>query len=274
MHSSSDRPPSALHSALVLWELTYHSIVRTLRKEHGNAVIGLALNVMQTVIFVGAFYFMFTVLGMKSSAIRGDFLLYIMSGIFLYMTHTKAMSAVASSEGPASPMMKHAPMNTVISISAAALTSLYIQVLSMAVVLGFYHIAMNPITIDDPIGAMAMVLLAWFSGVAVGMVLLAIRPWFPGFVKLMTTIYSRANMIASGKMFVANQLPGYMLAMFTWNPIFHIIDQSRGFVFINYNPHYSNTTYPLVVSLILIFIGLLGEFYTRRNASLSWQAKR
>jgi ABC-type polysaccharide/polyol phosphate export permease len=81
-------------------------------------------------------------------------------------------------------------------------------------------------------------------------------------------------MIASGKMFLANSLPGYMLAMFDWNPLFHSIDQARGFAFINYNPRYSSWEYPLWVGLVLLMIGLMGEFYTRRHASISWNARR
>lgn len=270
----ASKPRTNTASAIRLGELIYHATVRNLRKNHGNAVIGLLMNMMQTVVFVIAFYILFSVLGLRGSAIRGDFMLYIMSGIFLFMTHTKAMSAVVSSEGPASPMMKHAPMNTVIAIAAAALGSLYIQILSMVVVLGVYHLAFTPITIDRPVGAMGMVLLSWFSGVSVGMLFLSLKPWFPGFVQVISNVYSRANMIASGKMFVANQMPGYILAFFTWNPLFHTIDQCRGFVFLNYNPHHSSISYPFWLSVGLMFIGLLGEHYTRKNASLSWQAKR
>jgi len=53
-------------------------------------------------------------MGLRGAAIRGDFLVYIMSGIFLFMTHTKTMQGAFASEGPSSPMMQHAPMNTVI----------------------------------------------------------------------------------------------------------------------------------------------------------------
>jgi len=268
------RPKSRTRSALQLADLTYHATVRHVRRDHGNAVVGLLLNILQTVVFVLAFYFMFSVLGLRGSAIRGDFLLYIMSGIFLFMTHTKAMGAVVMSEGPASPMMKHAPMNTIVAIAAAALGSLYIQVLSMVVVLWVYHAAFEPITIHDPVGAMGMVLLSWFSGVAIGMVFLALKPWIPDVVKVTSAIYARANMIASGKMFVANAMPGYVLVFFTWNPLFHTIDQARGYVFINYNPHFSNVEYPLLLSVGLMFLGLMGEFYTRKTASISWEARR
>lgn len=260
--------------ALRLVTLIYHGSVRHVRKSHRNALVGLVMNILQTVIFVAAFYAMFAILGIRGAAIRGDFLLYLMTGIFLFLTFNKTMAAVFASEGPASPMMQHAPMNTIVSIGSAALGTLYIQVLSMLVVGFLYHAAITPITIDRPVGAMAMVLLSWFAGLSTGMVFLAMKPWAPGVVGLVSTIFQRMNMIASGKMFVANTLPGYMLAMFDWNPLFHCIDQARGFTFINYNPHFTSIGYPFHVSLALVMIGLMGEFYTRKFASRSWYARR
>ena len=269
----AERSTSTIGSAFTLIELIFHNTVRSVRKTHGNAVVGLLMNMMQTVILVVSFYVMFNVLGLRKSAVRGDFLLYLMSGIFLYMTHTKAMGAVFGAEGPTSAMMKHAPMNTSIAISSAALGALYIQVLSITTVLFIYHSAISPIYIYDPIGAAGMVLLAWFTGVALGMVFLAAKPWAPGFVGLVQTFYSRINMLASGKMFLANTLPKSMLVLFDWNPLFHVIDQARGYTFINYNPHFSSVSYPMYVALALLMIGLMGEFYTRQHASISWGAK-
>ena len=269
-----NRQNTHARSALFTFELIYHSVVRNIRRSHRNAVAGLLLNILQTVIFVAVFYLMFTILGMRQSALRGDFMLYLMSGIFLFLVHTKTVSAVASAEGPTSPMMQHAPLNTFITICAAALGSLYLQLLSLFVVLFGYHVLFAPIVIDHPVGAMGMLLLAWFTGIGVGLIIMAIKPWSPNFANIATTIYARANMIASGKMFVANTLPGYMLAMFDWNPLFHAIDQCRGFVFINYNPHFSSISYPVYVGIALIIIGLLGEYYTRGRASVSWSAAR
>jgi ABC-type polysaccharide/polyol phosphate export permease len=121
---------------------------------------------------------------------------------------------------------------------------------------------------------MAMILIAWFTGAAIGLVLLALKPWFPTFVQLFSTIYQRANMIASGKMFVANTLPTYMLVMFDWNPLFHAIDQSRGYAFVNYFPRNSSWEYPLYLGIVLTMIGLMGEYFTRKHASASWYARR
>ena len=265
---------SSLANALTTLELIFHASVRSVRSTHSNAFVALAKNILQTALFVIVFYFMFSVLGLRGSAVRGDFLLFVMSGIFLFMCHTKAVASIMGAEGPTSPMMKHAPMNTAITITASAIASLYIQVLTMLIILFFYHVAMKPITIEDPAGAMGMVLISWFTGCGVGLLFLGIRPWFPTVAGLGSTIYQRANMIASGKMFLANSLPTFMLPMFIWNPLFHTIDQARGFVFINYYPRVTSWEYALWIGVALFVIGLMGEFYTRKRISLSWSARR
>ena len=271
---SARKPTGGFSSAIAIAELVYHSIVRSVRKQHNNAFLALAVNMLQVAIFVGVFYIMFTILGLRGAAIRGDFLVYIMTGIFLFMTHTKTLTSVIASEGPASAMMQHAPMNTIISIMAAALGALYVQIFSLFIILYGYHVIVIPVEIDDPASAFAMLMIAWVSGVALGLALLALKPWFPTGVSVMSVLYMRANMIASGKMFVANSLPSFMLAMFDWNPLFHLIDQARGFAFINYFPRNSNWEYAIYVTIALLMLGLMGEFYTRRHASVSWDARR
>jgi ABC-type polysaccharide/polyol phosphate export permease len=265
---------SGLSAANAILRLVFHNTVRHVRKSHGNPLLGLVINMLQTLILVLVFVFMFSVLGLRGNAIRGDFILYIMTGIFLFLTHNKALGDVAGSESATSPMMQHAPMNTAIAITSAALSSLYIQVLSVVVILTAYSLGWGTVTFQYLPGAFLMMLIAWFSGVTIGMVLLALRPWFPQFTKIAQTIYSRANMITSGKMFVANQMPGYILAMFSWNPLFHCIDQARGFTFVNYSPHFSSVMYPVIFSIVFITVGLLAEFFTRSRASASWGAGR
>lgn len=257
-----------------LAELTYVSAVRKVRQSHGNAFMALAMSLLQAIMFVAAFYFMFTILGTRSIAIRGNFLVYLMSGIFLYLTHIKALGAVMGAEGPASPMMQHAPMNTLVAIMSSALQVLYLQTLALIIILFGVHTLLEPVEIYQWAPAFGMYLIGWFSGVAVGLVLLALKPWMPDLVSIIQLVWTRANMIASGKMFVANMMTAKMVAMFSWNPLFHAIDQARGFTFNNYFPHHSNWQYPLYVCTGLAMLGLIGEFYTRKHASASWNAKR
>lgn len=267
-----ERRKSLWGAAFTILDLIYHNTVRTVRKSHRDALFAILVNILQTLIMVAAFVLMFDLLGMRGTAIRGDFLIYIMSGIFVFMVHVKALGAVASAEGPTSAMMQHLPMSTTVSIWAAAFSALYIQIISLGTILFGYHLIWAPVEIHQPVGAAAMLGLSWFFGVAVGSVFLAVKPWLPGPVGIVQQVYSRINMFASGKMFVANTLPASMVVMFAWNPLFHIIDQGRGFIFVNYNPMKTFILYPIVISVILLVIGLIGESFTRKRVSLSWTA--
>ncbi len=270
-------PTNRASSAINILELIYHNTVRSVRKAHGNALMSIAVSVFQSLLFVLFFYIMFSIMGLKGLAIRGDFVIFLLTGIFMFMTHNKAVGAVLSSEGPSSAMMQHAPMNTFVSIVSSMLSVLYIQVLAIIIILFVYDVAMNPYVLTeivDPAPVMGMLLLSWFSGGAVGLVFLALKPWMPGVTTTLSNVYKRANMIASGKMFVANSLPSFMISIFDWNPLFHTIDQARGFAFVNYVPRNTNWEYVVYLSLTLLMIGLMGEFYTRKHASASWSARR
>ena len=265
---------SAFAKNLAILELIFHAAVRNVRKSHGNAVVGLLMNMVQSLMMVLFMVFMFTILGLKGNALRGDFVLYIMSGVFNFTTHAKTLQAVAKSDGSTSAMMKHAPMNTIVAIASSALSALYLQALSAFVILFFYHTFFTPITIYDPVGVFGMYLISWGSGIGVGMIFKAATPWQPELFGILTNIYARANMIFSGKMFLANATPTSILSMYMWNPLFHTIDQTRGYMFENYHPHYSSLAYPLIMTFVLITIGLMGENFTAKHASLSWGSKR
>lgn len=273
MKFSAPSRKTPARDAFVILELIFHATVHNVRKGQGNAIVGMLTTIAQSVGLVVIFYVVFEVMGMRGLKIRGDYIIYILSGIFVFMTHVKTVGAVAGAEGAVSPIMKHSPMNTTISICAAALSALYQQVLAVAVMLFVYHAVIHPLRIDQPVATFAMLLLAWFTGAAIGMVFMAFNPWAPALVGLVNKSYVRISMFASGKMFVANMMPGYLLAMFDWNPLFHTIDQARGFLFLNYNPHYSSVSYPVYVMLVLIVIGMMAEHFTRKYASVSWGAK-
>lgn len=272
MRLKADIPAGRAAPAATLFELIFHTAVHNVRKSHNSAIMGLLLALFQNVLMIVSFYLMFSMMGMRGVAIRGDYLLYLMSGIFMFMTHNKAMGAVMKAEGPTSPMMKHAPMNTIVAIVGSALSALYLQVFSAAIVLYFYHAIMHPLTIDQPVQTMGMLLLSWGTGVAIGMVFRAATPWQPRFFGIVSGIYMRMNMITSGKMFVANAMPTAIIALFDWNPLFHTIDQGRGYIFLNYDPRYSSLEYPIIAMIVCILIGLMGEFYTKTHASVSWGA--
>lgn len=261
-------------AALTTVALIYHMTVYKLRKGDRNAIVGLLMSIARAMLMIAFFFAFFYVLKVRNSPIKGNFIVYIMTGIFMFMTHNKGIQSVMNAEGAVSALMKHTPMNTAITISSSALAALYQQFLACVVLLIFTHTFIEPLGIERIYPCIGLFLLAWFSGCAIGLIFRAAAPWWPKGIGMISQIYMRMNMFTSGKMFVANTLPSAMLAMFSWNPLFHIIDQTRGYAFINYTPHNSSLMYPIYFSLVAALIGLMGEFVTRNQVSLSWTAGR
>ena len=73
MFQAVRRRPGRITSALTLLELIHHSIVRSVRKAHNNAFIAIVINLLQVPVFVEFFFAMFSLLGLRGGAIRGDF---------------------------------------------------------------------------------------------------------------------------------------------------------------------------------------------------------
>lgn len=267
------RPRSRWAATYKMAALTYHMTVRSAGGARANPLFTLAMNIAATLVFILALYLTMTLLGVRPSAFRGDFVVFLVSGVMAYMTYNKTMKAVYGAEGPLSPVMQHADMNTMVAIAAAAIGTLYQQVLTAAVILFGYHVAFKPVEIDEPVFASFMMIAAWIFGIATGLILMSLRPWAPKLAPLLMMIISRVNVFASGKMMVGNALSFALLKLFDWNPLFHCIDQMRGAIFINYNPRNSEVGYIFEVSAALIVIGLMLEFFTRRRVSASWFAR-
>jgi len=262
-----------LLGALKFLPVLYHSVVKEIRGSDGNALRGLAMEIMQMVIMLAVFYVMITVLGLRGAVVRGSFVLFLISGIFLFMTHIKAVGKIAGSGDPTNTMLKHAPVSTFLLILSSAIAALYIQFLSMGVVLLVAHVLIEPIEFYNVKGFLKCFFIAWASGASIGLVLLSIKPYAPRLVGLITSLYQRANMVFSGKMVLANSLPAFILPMFTWNPLFHAIDQARGHTFINYTPKVTTLAYPITITCIFLFLGMMLEHWSRKHVSESW-AKR
>jgi hypothetical protein len=113
-----------------------------------------------------------------------------------------------------------------------------------------------------------MLVLAWFSGLGIGLIFLAIKPWFPQVAGVGSTIYARANMIASGKMFLANSTA---LSIWCCSPGTRCFTSST-----RPAASSSSTTTRTIPTgstrfwsrIGLMMIGFMGEAYTRKHASL------
>ena len=72
---------------------------------------------------------------------------------------------------------------------------------------------------------------------------------------MMNLVFTRVMFVTSGKFFVANAVPGWVRFYFDWNPLFHLVDQLRGAVFVNYTARQTSLEYPMAVAFALLVLG-------------------
>ena len=101
------------------------------------------------------------------------------------------------------------------------------------------------------------------------MVFMTIQPMFPFFINTISPLYQRAQMFTSGKFLPAAYMPTAMVGWFSWNPLFHTIDQARVAAFVNYNSDVTSISYPIWFTLAALLFGLMGEFWARQTLSKS-----
>ena len=155
----------------------------------------------------------------------------------------------------------------------SAISAAYLQLVSAAGLIFAHHALVEPIE-ASLIAPMPQLAAGWISGLGLGLALLRLRLRRPGLASLLAMGWMRVGMVTSGAMFLGHVLPAAFLDWVVWNPLFHAIDQSRGYAFIDYNPRNSSWEYALYFSLVFLMIGLMGEFYTRQHVSSSWGARR
>jgi len=257
-----------LTGAFEFFELVYHSVVREVRMQSGNATFGILKEVTTISLFMVFFYVLAKFVG-RNGAIRGDLMMYLLTGVVLLVVHIKAIGSAKSASKATSAIMQHAPMTVILSILAKAFSGLYLQAVAVIIIVAVLWIFGTDLTVQNPSGLVLPVFFTWASGISIGMIFMLLTPVIPAVIGPIAMLYQRAQMITSGKFLPAAYMPAALLPYFDWNPLFHTIDQARIATFVNYNSDITNIGYPIKFTLVAMLLGLMGEFWSRKNLSKS-----
>lgn len=246
--------------------LVYSLVVRDLRTEHKNAALGILLSVGQPLVTGLVFYAFMSLIGGRAGQVRGDDLTFVLIGFILFFVHVRTVSAVAGALRQ--DMMNHQRLSPFLMICVRALGSLYKNTFALLIMLVANYLLRDVYEMADPFMFSAAFFWCWIGGIGIGILFLAANRYF-SWGSLVQTTYIRIMFFTSGKFFVANSLPGFIRPYMDWNPIFHLLDQGRAAAFINYTARTTNMTYPILVILAALVLGMLVENYVRQNYSAS-----
>lgn len=250
------------------FSLTYSLIVRDLRTEHKNAALGILISVAQPLLTGIVFYFFMSFMGARAAPIRGDDLTFVLVGFMLFFFHVRTVAAVSGSVRK--DMMNHQRLSPFLMVCVKAMGSLYKNTLAVLIMLVLNYLLRGVYEMHDPLLFIIVVFWCWLGGVAAGMIFMALTRYL-SWGSLLHSTYIRIMFFTSGKFFIASKLPGQFRWIMDWNPLFHLLDQGRGAVFLNYGARTTDLSYAIYVILCVLVLGFLVEHWVRHNYSVSHQ---
>lgn len=78
-------------------ERLFQATSEEVTRGHQHMLVGVITNVGQTILLVGVFYMVSVLSGFGTAMIRGDLLIYLITGVFLFNLHVKSVGAILAS---------------------------------------------------------------------------------------------------------------------------------------------------------------------------------
>lgn len=251
--------------AFLMWALT----VREIRQNSGGPAIGVLKGIGVALAFCLAFYFIMTFAGLTGLAVRGDLMIFIIIGIGFFFAAKMTLMASLQAMTGSWDMAAHPHLSPVLFVYAKSMSIYYNYFIAIVILYLGNGMLGGSYQLQSPIMFFPLFTLCWLCGMGAGMVLGFLMFYF-SWAQMFKRIFLKIMFITSGKFTNANVIPNEVLPFFTWNPMFHLIDQMRGAAFVNYTPHNTNLTYPIIVMFFLVVGGhILHDYMLRQRNVMS-----
>lgn len=103
-----------------------------------------------------------------------------------------------------------------------------------------------------------------FLATGLGLILCNVMLFWQDVLKVLSMVMT-PMFIISGTFFTATMIPSQYWYLFTWNPIFHVIELSRDAMFITYTSPVADANYVLFLGLLFNSLGLMVYWLNRHR---------
>lgn len=193
---------------------------------------------------------------LRSPSLGTSFLLFYASGYVVFNMYLTLSGPISQAINFSKPLLKFPAVNWFHALAARfilnSLTGILISVLLFTFIL---NIVENRTVLDlgPIIEAFALVMIL---GLGVGTLNCALIGLFPVW-GVVWNIVTRPLFLASGIIYIYEDLPSLAQDILWYNPLIHITGLARVGFYSTYSPTYINVTYVALVSLVLLALGLL-----------------
>lgn len=230
-------------------------VLREMSTRYGRTPGGYIWGIMEPLAAIMFLSLGFSLL-IRTPSLGTSFLLFYATGMLPFSLYQTLSGSVASALNFSRPLLKYPTVTWVDAIIARFLLNSLTSILISALLLtGILAVTDSRSALDLPVMVQAFG-LAMLLGLGVGVVNCVLKGLYPMW-GLVWGILSRPLFLASGVLFLHEDMPPLAQEILGYNPLIHITGLMRTGFYSTYNPTYISVTYVLAVSLTILTMGLL-----------------
>ena len=230
-------------------------ILREMSSRYGRTPGGYVWAVLEPIGAILILSFGFALL-LRSPSLGNSFILFYATGFLPFNLYQTIANMVARAINFSRPLLFYPSVTWLDAILARfllnTLTSVMVAYLLLTII---FHTIDTTIVLDIPpiIGAM---MLTAFLGLGVGTMNCLLMGLYPTW-ELIWSIATRPLFLASGVIFIYEDMPQTAQDILWYNPLLHLTGYMRMGFYPSYHPDYLSLPYVFAISLICLTLGLL-----------------
>lgn len=252
---SPPRPGSGLRRSFGSARSIMALILREMSTQYGRSVGGYAWAVLEPLGTVFLIALAFSLL-VHAPSLGNNFIFFYASGFLPFHAYQQISLVVARAMQFSKPLLFYPSVTWVDAVLARFLLNALTNITTTCIIFTCIYIFVDiPVLIDiKPI--MIGFSLMFLLGFGVGVLNCALLGLFPTW-DMVWSIVTRPLFLASGILFLYEDLPVQVKNLLWYNPLLHIVGIARSGFFPSYRPEYTSIPYVLAIALITAALGLI-----------------
>lgn len=241
-------------------------IIRETRTRFGESKLGYGWALLEPVLHIALLSVAFSVLMHGQPPIGSHFFLFYFTGLIPYLVFVHTSSSMAHAITSNGALLQLPLVTTFDVIAARGLLEVITDVIVAVVVLiGFAFAGLTAMP-DDLWAPFIALLVTALLGCGIGYGNAVLTVFWRGWDKIYAQV-TRALYFISGIFYVPGMMPDWARDAVVWNPLLHAIDWFRSGFFAEYQPHWLDRSYLVMLAILALLAGISLERCLRRKLS-------
>lgn len=246
-------PGAGLTTSFRTARIVFALILREMSTRYGRSPGGYLWAILEPLggVFIMAMAFS---LLLRTPSLGNSFILFYATGFVPFTLYQNISNTVARALNFSKPLMKY----PVVTWSDAVLARFILNTLT-GILVGYIVLTLILVIIDTHVllaivPILKVIFLTLLLGFAVGMLNCVLMGMFTAW-GMIWSIATRPLFIASGVIFIYEDMPPMVQDILWYNPLMHITGLMRAGFYPTYSPSYISELYVICFSLVILFLG-------------------